>query len=56
MTRHSFLPFPGAHSALIEGLQDVLDDETDIFVIKLWRFLIYEAEAKKFGLPPAASS
>jgi hypothetical protein len=31
---------------------DVLEDEADLFVVKLWRFLIFEAEAKKFGLPP----
>ncbi|VDN04888.1 unnamed protein product, partial [Thelazia callipaeda] len=28
----------------------VLDDEAEVFVVKMWRLLIYESEAKKLGL------
>lgn len=28
----------------------VLDEEAEVFVVKMWRLLIYEAEAKKIGL------
>ena len=28
----------------------VLDDEAEVFVVKMWRLLIYETEAKKIGL------
>jgi len=28
----------------------VLDDESEVFVVKMWRLLIYETEAKKLGL------
>ena len=28
----------------------VLDDEAEVFVVKMWRLLIYETEAKKLGL------
>lgn len=30
----------------------VLDDEAEVFMIKLWRLIIYEAEAKRLGLNP----
>jgi RNA-binding protein 25 len=29
----------------------ILDDEAESFVVKLWRLLMYELEAKKVGLP-----
>ena len=28
----------------------VLDEEAEVFVVKMWRLLIYEIEAKKLGL------
>lgn len=28
----------------------MLDDEAEVFMIKLWRLIIYESEAKKLGL------
>ena len=28
----------------------VLDEEADVFVVKMWRLLIYEIQAKKNGL------
>ena len=28
----------------------VLDEEAEVFVVKMWRVLIYELEAKKLGL------
>ena len=28
----------------------VLDDEAEVFVVKMWRLLIYEIESKKQGL------
>lgn len=28
----------------------VLDEEAEVFVVKMWRLLIYEVEAKKLGL------
>lgn len=31
-------------------LLQVLDEDTEVFVVKLWRLLIYETEAKHRGL------
>ena len=31
-------------------LTQVLDEEAEVFVVKMWRLLIYETEAKKIGL------
>lgn len=28
----------------------VLDEEAEVFVVKMWRLLVYETEAKKLGL------
>lgn len=28
----------------------VLDEEAEVFVVKMWRLLVYETEAKKAGL------
>ena len=33
--------------AVLEDVQMVLDDEAEVFVVKLWRLLIYEIENKK---------
>ncbi|KAL7675998.1 hypothetical protein ACOME3_002257 [Neoechinorhynchus agilis] len=41
------------HSAPTDILSDVrmvLDDEADVFLVKLWRLLIYETEARRNGL------
>uniref|UniRef100_A0A915L2N5 PWI domain-containing protein n=1 Tax=Romanomermis culicivorax TaxID=13658 RepID=A0A915L2N5_ROMCU len=35
---------------ILEDISMVLDEEASVFVIKLWRLLIYEIEAKRFGL------
>ena len=28
----------------------VLDEEAEVFIVKMWRLLIYETESKKIGL------
>jgi len=28
----------------------VLDEEAEVFVVKMWRLLVYEIEAKKYGV------
>lgn len=33
----------------VSNLQ-VLDEEAEVFVVKMWRLLIYELDAKKSGL------
>lgn len=33
--------------AILEDVQTVLDDEAEVFVVKMWRLLIYEIENKK---------
>ncbi|CAG9767816.1 unnamed protein product [Ceutorhynchus assimilis] len=35
---------------ILEDVQMVLDEEAEVFVVKMWRLLIYEVEAKKLGL------
>lgn len=35
---------------IFEDVSMVLDDEAEVFVVKMWRLLIYETEAKKEGL------
>ena len=35
---------------ILDDVQMVLDDEAEVFVVKMWRLLIYETEAKKLGL------
>lgn len=35
---------------LLDNVAMVLDEEAQVFVVKLWRLLIYEIEAKKLGL------
>ena len=36
-----------APTAILEDVQMVLDDEAEVFVVKMWRLLIYEIENKK---------
>ncbi|KAK6042865.1 hypothetical protein COOONC_19630 [Cooperia oncophora] len=31
-------------------LGNILDEDAEVFVVKMWRLLIYESEAKKLGL------
>lgn len=35
---------------ILDEVAMVLDDEAEVFVVKMWRLLIYEIEAKKIGL------
>ncbi len=35
---------------LLDNVAMVLDEEAQVFVVKLWRLLIYEIEARKIGL------
>jgi RNA-binding protein 25 len=37
-------------SSILADISMVLDDEAEVFVVKMWRLLIYETEAKKLGL------
>ncbi|KAI5705533.1 hypothetical protein M8J75_016101 [Diaphorina citri] len=39
-----------APQGVLDDVQMVLDEEAEIFVVKMWRLLIYETEAKKLGL------
>lgn len=41
--------------AVLEDVQMVLDDEAEVFVVKLWRLLIYEIENKKLKASLASS-
>lgn len=36
--------------SLLSDVQMVLDDEAEVFVVKMWRLLIYEIESQKQGL------
>lgn len=38
------------YNAFYFDLIQVLDEEAEVFVVKMWRLLIYETEAKKLGL------
>lgn len=46
----TFLDSDEFHKILITHLLQVLDEEAEVFVVKMWRLLIYEIEAKKLGL------
>lgn len=37
-------------------IAQVLDDEAEVFMIKLWRLIIFESEAKRLGLSQASTS
>jgi len=37
-------------TTILEDVQMVLDDEAEVFVVKMWRLLVYETEAKAKGL------
>ncbi|MRA94167.1 hypothetical protein GH868_29960, partial [Bacillus thuringiensis] len=36
--------------SILNDVAMVLDEEAEVFVVKMWRLLIYETEAKKLGL------
>ena len=42
--------------AVLEDVRMVLDEEADVFVVKMWRLLIYEIESKKFKAAAGAES
>ncbi|KAI8433554.1 hypothetical protein MSG28_015580 [Choristoneura fumiferana] len=39
-----------APARILDDVQMVLDEEAEVFVVKMWRLLIYELEAKRAGL------
>lgn len=39
-----------AAQSILNDVSMVLDEEAEVFVVKMWRLLIYEIEAKKVGL------
>lgn len=36
--------------SILNDIQMVLDNEADVFVVKMWRLIVYEIEAKRNGL------
>jgi len=36
--------------SILSDIRVVLDDEAEVFVVKMWRLLVYEIEAKRNGL------
>ncbi|PAV63396.1 hypothetical protein WR25_20334 [Diploscapter pachys] len=38
---------------ILKDIAVILDDDANVFVVKLWRLVIYESEAKKLGLSTA---
>jgi RNA-binding protein 25 len=45
-----------APKAILEDVQMVLDEEAEVFVVKMWRLLIYEIENKKQKATTATSA
>jgi len=35
---------------IVNDVRVVLDNEADVFVVKMWRLIVYEIEAKRNGL------
>jgi RNA-binding protein 25 len=35
---------------ILSDIRVVLDDEAEVFVVKMWRLIVYEVEAKRHGL------
>lgn len=35
---------------IVDDMAQILDQEAEIFTVKLWRLLIYETEAAKLGV------
>lgn len=48
----SYLLITAGTSSVSKGslCLQVLDEEAEVFIVKMWRLLIYETEAKKIGL------
>ena len=42
--------------AILDDISVILDDEAEMFVIKLWRLLLYEIQAKKQNLPSQSAN
>jgi len=40
---------------ILSDLAMVLDEEAEVFTVKLWRLIVYESEAKRLGLNSSAS-
>ncbi|NP_001116349.1 RNA binding motif protein 25 S homeolog [Xenopus laevis] len=40
----------GTPQSILDDVAMVLDEEAEVFIVKMWRLLIYETEAKKIGL------
>ncbi|XP_038823114.1 RNA-binding protein 25-like isoform X2 [Salvelinus namaycush] len=40
----------GTPQGILDDVAMVLDEEAEVFIVKMWRLLIYETEAKKIGL------
>ncbi|CAI4222860.1 unnamed protein product [Auanema sp. JU1783] len=40
-----------APNEILNDIAMILDDDAEVFMVKMWRLLIYESEAKKLGLP-----
>ena len=36
--------------SILADIRVVLDDEAEVFVVKMWRLIVYEIEAKRHGL------
>ena len=36
--------------SILTDIRVVLDDEAEVFVVKMWRLIVYEIEAKRKGL------
>lgn len=50
-----FRPTPPLPESTTSSFQ-ILDEDAEVFVVKMWRLLIYESEAKKLGLVVPRSS
>ena len=42
-------------NSVLEDVQMVLDEEAEVFVVKMWRLLIYEIENKRMKATAAAA-
>ncbi|CAL8317803.1 unnamed protein product [Merluccius merluccius] len=40
----------GTAQGILDDVAMVLDEEAEVFIVKMWRLLIYETESKKIGL------
>lgn len=36
--------------SILADISVVLDDEAEVFVVKMWRLIVYEVEAKRHGI------